>query len=162
MKLPRRFRPEYWQEENRLTVLRGWARAGYGDRQIAELMAISVKQLETAKKEYPKIAAALNESKESVDYAVEEALFKRAIGFFTEVKKYAKVKITEYDANGKKAVEREEMQAYVESEYTPPDLKAQLVWLKSRCPDRWSDADAPDEEAGQCGVVILPEVSADG
>lgn len=78
---------EDWLTTDKLTLLRGWARDGLTDEQIAARIGISCKTLYNWKKHkiksetgviYP-IAKALKDGKEVVDYAVENALLKNAM-----------------------------------------------------------------------------------
>lgn len=76
-----------WLEPNKLTLLRGWARDGLTDVQIAQKIGISEKTLYNWKKyavtkdgrQICPIAQALKDGKEVVDMAVENALLKSAI-----------------------------------------------------------------------------------
>lgn len=69
-----------WLDNEGLILLEGWARAGLTDEQIARNMGISPVTLYDYKNKYPKISNALKKGKEVVDYAVENALLKQAIG----------------------------------------------------------------------------------
>ena len=78
---------EDWLNTNKLTLLKGWARDGLTDKEIAARIGISVRTLARWKKHkvmrdsmavYP-IAQALKDGKEVVDYAVESALLKNAM-----------------------------------------------------------------------------------
>jgi len=68
-----------WLTEEKLIVLRGWARNGLTDEQIAFNMGINVSTIYEYKNRYPEIAEALKESKEEADLAVENALYKKAL-----------------------------------------------------------------------------------
>ncbi len=78
---------EDWITTEKLTLLRGWARDGFTDKEIAAKIGISERTLIRWKKYkirqdngavYP-IAKALKDGKEVVDYAVENALLKNAM-----------------------------------------------------------------------------------
>jgi len=69
-----------WLEADGLLMLQGWARDGLTDEQIAHNIGINVATLYDWKKLYPKISEALKRGKEVVDYAVENALLKKALG----------------------------------------------------------------------------------
>lgn len=68
-----------WLEPEGLLLLRGWARDGLSDEQIAHNMGIYVSTIYEWKKKYKEIDEALKKGKEVADYQVENALFKRAI-----------------------------------------------------------------------------------
>lgn len=62
--------------------------------------------------------------------ALENTMFMSACGYERKVKKYAKVKRTEY-VDGKKNLEYEEMVEYEETIYYPPDTTAGIFLLKN-------------------------------
>lgn len=76
-----------WLTTEKLTLLRGWARDGLTDQQIARKIGISVRTLDNWKHHVVyqdngtvcPIAKALKDGKEVVDYAVENALLKNAM-----------------------------------------------------------------------------------
>ena len=76
-------KPDDWINSDGLTLLRGWARDGLTNAQIAERIGISSRTLDRWKNyevngTYP-IRQALKSGKEVVDYAVESALLKKAM-----------------------------------------------------------------------------------
>lgn len=70
---------EKWLKEENLLLLKGWARDGLTDEQIAKNMGISVKTLFNWKTSYLPILQALKKGKEVVDYEVENALLSSAL-----------------------------------------------------------------------------------
>ena len=68
-----------WLEPDGLLLLKGWARDGLTDEQIAHNMGITAKTLYEWKKLYRDIRETLKKGKEVVDYEVENALLKRAL-----------------------------------------------------------------------------------
>lgn len=71
---------EYWTTKDGLTLLEGWARDGLSDQQIADKIGIVSSTFYEWKKRFPEISEALKNSKEIVDYEVENALLKKALG----------------------------------------------------------------------------------
>lgn len=71
---------EYWLTEEGLALLEGWARDGLTDEQIAHNVGITTKTLYEWKNKFCEICEALKRGKEVVDYQVENALLKKAIG----------------------------------------------------------------------------------
>lgn len=61
-----------------LVLVRGWARDGLTDVQIAKNIGITTSTLYEWKNKYPDFSEAIKESKEVADYEVESALFKKA------------------------------------------------------------------------------------
>ena len=70
---------EKWLDTDGLILLQGWARDGLTDEQIAHNIGISTVTLYAWKKKYSNISNALKKGKEVVDFAVENALFKKAL-----------------------------------------------------------------------------------
>ena len=70
---------DVWMTDDNLIRIRGWARDGMTDEQIAGKMGIGVRTLYEWKKKYPQFSQALKSGKEVVDYAVENALLKKAL-----------------------------------------------------------------------------------
>lgn len=121
---------DYWRTEDGLTFLTAWARDGLTDYQIAEKAGVSRDTLASWKRKYPEIRDAVNTPKELIDYKVENALLKSALGFKTK-----KVKVT----IGKKLVSGEAFQVLKETteEEVPPNVMACLAWLNNRKFDQW-------------------------
>lgn len=69
-----------WLEADKLTLLQGWARDGLTDEQIAHNIGINKVTLYEWKKRFPNFANALKKGKAVIDYYVENALLKRALG----------------------------------------------------------------------------------
>lgn len=68
-----------WLEQDKLTLLEGWARDGLSNDQIAKNMGVNRTTLIDWKKKNPDISNALKKGKEIVDFEVENALFKSAM-----------------------------------------------------------------------------------
>ena len=111
-----------WLTEDKLTLLTGWARQGLTDEQIANNMGISVASLYNYKNAHLEILEALKKGKEVVDFEVENALLKRALGYSYEEKTFE-------DGILKKVVVKE----------IQPDTTAQIFWLKNRMSAHWRD-----------------------
>ena len=133
------YRPEEWLEEDKLTLLEAWARNGLVDGQIAKNMGISEATLYNYKNKYPAIRKALQKGKEVVDIEVENALFKKALGYNTIVRKAFKLKDIVYGDNGKKISETERIEYAEEEVHIPADTTAQIFWLKNRKKVQWRD-----------------------
>lgn len=113
---------EYWLTPEGLIKLEGWARDGLTDEQIAKNIGISRETLNQWKNKYADISDTLKRGKEVVDYEVENALLKRALGYTVKEEKLTK---------GGEVVELERE--------VPGDVTAQIFWLKNRKPDAWRD-----------------------
>lgn len=71
---------EYWLTEDGLTLLKGYARRGLNDEQIAAKMHIAPSTLYEWKKKFPEISEALKEGKDLPDIKMENALYEAGIG----------------------------------------------------------------------------------
>jgi hypothetical protein len=114
-----------WLTPDGLTLLEGWARDGLTDEQIARNCRISRQTLNEWRNTYPAISDALKKGKEVVDIEVENALLKRALGYeYTET-------MVEQSENGFKTRKTKK--------FVPPDVTAQIFWLKNRRPEVWRE-----------------------
>nr|DAH35918.1 MAG TPA: terminase small subunit [Caudoviricetes sp.] len=123
---------EYWLTDEGLLLIGGWAKSGLTDEQIAHNMGICRDTLIQWKKKFPDISYSLKVNKEVADIQVENALFKKALGYKVVDIIYERVKnldTGEYELVPAKKTERD----------VPPDTTAQIFWLKNRKPDVWSD-----------------------
>ena len=147
-----------WLTPESLTLIRGMACMGKSQEQIAACMGISPSTLRNWQKQYPEIASALAFGKENADYAVMEALHRKAVGYTTPLKKTYKLKHTEFDPeSGKKVLEYEELQTGIDETHVPADTRAEIFWLQNRCPEDWvEDKTEALQEGG--GVIELPPV----
>lgn len=128
-----------WLEKDKLTLLEAWARDGLTDEQIANNMGISRSTLFEWRKNNQDISNALKKGKEVVDIQVENALYKKALGYNVLLKKTFKLKRIEYNGDGKKIKEYEELVDGYDETHIPADTTAQIFWLKNRNPRKWRD-----------------------
>ncbi|WP_227834452.1 MULTISPECIES: transposase [unclassified Clostridioides] len=111
-----------WLTKEGLMKVEGWAKDGLIDGQIAANMGISISTLYDWKKKYPEFSESLKDGKEVVDKQVENALLKRALGYFYD-------EITYKDGKEVKRV----------TKHVLPDTTAQIFWLKNRKPEVWQN-----------------------
>lgn len=126
MFMPRISKYEEWEKNNeineKLILIEGWSRDGLSQQQIANNLGINVDTLIEYKKKYSDFSEALKKGREVADYEVENALYKRALGYTYEEKTFE-------DGILKKVVTKE----------VAPDTTAQIYWLKNRKPKEWRD-----------------------
>lgn len=128
----------------RLIEIEAWKRDGLTDEQIFKNLGISRDTFYKYKEKYTDFSDALKKGKEVADIEVENALFKRAIGY-----RY-KEKIKEVkEIDGKKTVFIKE----VEKEM-PGDVGAQIFWLKNRKSSKWKDKQDIDIEDNNVSITI--------
>ena len=117
---------EEWLRPDNLLKIEGWARDGLTDEQIAKNIGIRTSTLYDWKNKHSEISESLKKTKDVADREVENALFKRALGYMVEEKK-----ITESDKDGKKT---ERFWRHI-----PGDVTAQIFWLKNRKAKEWRE-----------------------
>ena len=111
-----------WLKKDKLILLEGWARDGLTDEQIAKNIGINRTTLYDWKKKDANIADALKKGKEVIDFEVENALLKRALGYEYEEETYENGILT-------KKVKKQ----------VAPDTTAQIFWLKNRKKEQWRE-----------------------
>lgn len=127
-----------WEGTDGLLLLEAWARDGLTDEQIAANMGIAAKTLYRWKEAYCQICQSLKKGKEVVDYEVENALRKKALGFRETEQVVTTRRTVEYE-NGRRVREVSEPVVTEVERYYPPDTTAQIFWLKNRKPGQWRD-----------------------
>jgi hypothetical protein len=148
----------------RLTEVEGWARNGVSDEDIAHNLGVAYSTFRKYKEANAALSAALARGKEVVDLEVEGALLKRCMGYNARVAKHYKIKTVDYDENGKKTCEREELKEVYDEVHIPADTTAQMFWLANRKKKDWKykpDEDKTGADDDQTGVVLLPEIAED-
>ena len=112
--------------EPRLKYIQCLARDGLLEKDICKKIGVGVSTFARYKNENKELREALKIGKEDIDYQVENKLLKRAMGYkYTE-----KEKITDSDGN---VTIKEKMKE------VPPDVTAQIFWLKNRKKNTWRD-----------------------
>lgn len=125
-----------WLEQDSLLMIEGWARQGLTDEQISKNMNISYSTFREWKKKYSALSAALKKGKAPVDFEVENALLKRALGFEYEE---TETIIEEVDGKQKKRIKKIKKVAL-------PETSAAIFWLKNRKTEQWRNVN-PTVEA---------------
>ena len=118
-----------WLKDDKLILLEGWARDGLTDEQIARNIGIATSTFYEWKKKKLEFSETLKKGKEVVDFEVENALLKRALGYEYEEETYENGILT-------KKVKK----------HVAPDTTAQIFWLKNRKPNNWKDRIETDED----------------
>lgn len=150
-----------WITEDGCLKIRGWARDGLSNGDIAHNMGVSRITLIGWCKKYPDIAEAMENGREIADRRVENALYEKAIGIKTTVRRAIKVKKIEIDSKtGRKTSEKEEIEYVDEEIFIPPDVVAQKFWLTNRKPDVWRNKTENDNviDADENGTVMIESI----
>ncbi len=128
----------------RLVEIEAWKRDGLTDEQIAKNLNINIATLYRYKNQFCEFCEALKKGKEVSDIEVENALFKRAIGY-----KYKEVIKEVKEIDGKKSTYVKEV-----IKEMPGDVGAQIFWLKNRKSSKWKDKQDIDIEDNNVSITI--------
>lgn len=115
-----------WLEDDKLVLLESWARDGLTNEQIANNIGINVKTLYEWKNKNSKICDVLKKGREVVDYEVENALLKKALGYTIQISE------EKLDKDGC-------VHTLIRDVHISPDIIAQIFWLKNRKPAQWRE-----------------------
>lgn len=119
-----------WITDDGLLLLESWARDGYTMTDISNKMGIDNDCFLRWKDRYPEIRKAVSKGKELVDYQVENALLKSALGYKTK-----EVKVTTTMRYGKVVETIKE----VTDKEIAPSVPAIQMWLYNRNKDKWKN-----------------------
>lgn len=111
-----------WLDKDKLKLITAWARDGLTDAQISHNIGISRTTLYNWKTKNIDILNALKKGKEVSDIEVENALFKRAVGYDYE------------ETTIEKGIETKRI-----TKHMPGDTTAMIYWLKNRKPQQWRE-----------------------
>ena len=133
-------KPKYteWLTHDGLLRIEGWARDGLSLAQIAHNVGVADSTFRKWRDEHEAISAAIKRGNAPVDLEVENAMLKSALGHKETVRKAIKVK-TEKQKVGEGKIVEEHIEYVDEEVYIPPQVVAQIFWLKNRRPDKWKD-----------------------
>lgn len=116
--------------KDKLICVEGWARSGLTEKQIAKNLGVAYSTFKEYKKKYSALSAVLKKGKEVVDFEVEGALIRRALGYEyeEEIKELVEDEITgKAELKVVKTIKKK----------VAPDVTAQIFWLKNRKPEEW-------------------------
>ena len=128
----------------RLIEIEAWKRDGLTDEQICKNLGIVKDTFYKYKEKYTDFSDALKKGKEVADIEVENALFKRAIGY-----KYKEVIKEVKEIDGKKSTYIKEV-----TKEMPGDVGAQIFWLKNRKSSKWKDKQDIDIQDNNVNITI--------
>lgn len=121
-----------WQDiKDRLDDVTAFARRGLSDAQIAAALDIATSTYYEYKNAHPEFSEAIKKGKAHADGNVQQALYRRALGYDAEEKTYqAKI---DPDTMRRTMVLTEKKIKHV-----PPDVGAIALWLYNRCKEDFS------------------------
>ena len=148
-------RKAFWLSEEGLTLIAGWRRNG------VSLLDIATKNIGISQTAWwgwyrnsEELRKACANAKEVADLAVEDALYKRAVGY-------------NYTEDTYELIEGELRLTRQITKHVPPDVKAIMQWLYNRVPNRWRAIQEPLEatqyvETVKNILVAMKEVAETG
>ena len=124
-------RPTKYEPKYHIPWAKGLLRRGATIKELAEEFDVNVSTVYEWSYKHPEFSEVLKEDRQLADFAVEESLYRRAMG----TKVTEKRTIVTAGADGESHPSRIEI---VEKEL-PPDSTACIFWLKNRNPKLWRD-----------------------
>ena len=124
----------------KLDTIEGLYREGWTLAAIANFLGISERTLCNYKNQYEELANALKRGNDDAIYAVENALFRSAMGYHYEEEELLK--------NGVVATVKK---------YAKPNVNAQIFFLKNRARDKWKDKVDHEVDANIAQVIFEGE-----
>ena len=105
-----------------------YARQGMRDEDIAKKIGVHVCTFYEYRNRFPEFDKAVKKGRQPVDFKVENALLKKALGYsYTEITHEYRLEDGKQKLVGKKRVRK----------HMPASEVAQIFWLKNRRPDGW-------------------------
>lgn len=145
---------QQWLEPDNLTLLKGFARNGYTDEDIAQKIGISAVTLYDWKKRFPQIAKALKKGKDVIDDEIEETLIKSAMGYsFDEVTKEPR----QNNDTGEVGL----VVTKIVRKHQPPNVTALIFWLKNRRRDSWRDKISKEDLQSQNILLSVGDIDGE-
>ncbi len=114
-----KYKPEY---EKQALI---FGEKGFTDKEIADFLGVTEQTVNNWKKSYPNFFESLKKGKAVADEKVERSLYNRATGY-----SHPDVHISNYQGN---------ITITPIIKHYPPDVTAQIFWLKNRKPNEWRD-----------------------
>lgn len=121
----------------RLQEIEWWCREGLTEIEICKRLDVAESTFNNYKREFSELMESLKKGKEIADYQVEDALYKRAIGY-------------EYEEETRQLTESGAFTTTkIVTKHVSPDTGAIALWLKNRKRDSWQNTNTLDERLKQ-------------
>lgn len=144
---------QQWLEPENLERITNWAANGATDTEIAANMGIHRFTLQRWTETHSDICDAIKAGRMMACEVIENALFKRAVGYEVQetdvVEEFTGELRDGKPANG--VVKRRET---TRTRHLPPDVAAVIFYLKNRAPERYSDRRVIEQAAAVPTVVL--------
>lgn len=125
------YKPEYAEQARKLCLL------GHVDTELATFFKVTVRTLHNWKKNHPEFSEAINDGKQKPDAEVAAALYKSCVGYEWTEQQPIKIRKVEYNAEGKRISETEEIVMVEVRRFIPSSPVASFFWLKNRRSINW-------------------------
>lgn len=122
-------RKSKWDDiKDRLEDVVALGRRGLSEAQMAAALDIGYSTFNGYKNKYPEFLEAIKKGKAHADGNVQQALYRRALGYEAEEKTY-QVRVDP------ETLKRSMVLVEKKVKHIPPDVSAMALWLNNRCPD---------------------------
>ena len=129
----------------------GYARDGYLDKQIAEMLGVRAATLCEWQKKYPKLSQALKRGRDAANRELKRAMLKTACGY--EVEETELTAILDRDQTPKS------YRKTVRKRHIPPNPTMQIFLAKNRMPDEFRDVNRHEVQLqGELKVKTLADL----
>jgi fatty acid-binding protein DegV len=113
-----------------------WCKAGASDGDIYKKLDVGSTKFYEYKKKHPELVEAMNKGRINAHEAVENALFKRAIGY--DYYEQKETYIVGKDRTKKNKTIEKLIEKIKNKKHLPPEIAAIIFYLCNRMPERWS------------------------
>lgn len=120
-----------WISPDGLLLIKGWARDGLTDKEIAKNMGISLSTFCEWKNKYTEFSETIKSSRKPVIVEVEDTFFEKKLKGY-----YANEEIEEITIHpdGGKTIHKRQSKRYI-----PPDTTAMIFFMKCRIPKKYNE-----------------------
>lgn len=136
---PAKYQAAFARQAEKLCAL------GATDEDLAEFFSVSIRTISNWKAQYEDFLQALKGGKEKADDRVERSLYQRAVGYT-------------FDSEEVRVLRDGTIVRVPTREHCPPDVTAQIFWLKNRRSDEWRDKQN-HEHTGKDGAPLVPVIN---
>lgn len=135
-----------WVTEDGLNTIRGWARDGFSDAQIAKNMGIGKSAFYDWQQKFPEFKEAIKKGRAPVVVELEDALYKAGLGYTYE--EIMTEMTTDEDGNEHKHIKKIQR-------YARPDVVALIFALKNLKKQKFKDKPIDDVNRADDPVIAM-------
>jgi hypothetical protein len=129
--------------QSKLDSVRGWAKQGSTDEEIAKMLGISTTLLYEWKKDKVEFSEAIKKGKDISNGELLNSAFKQSVGFYYTEQMAVKVRTNEAvptaDGKGEKYLPAERIEIIEVQKFMPANPTMNIFMLKNRLPDEYKD-----------------------